>query len=246
MNIRAMAWVGAMGALAGAAACKSDKPADSPASFQQEGQVGFGQPGAQQPYGQQQPGAYGAQGYQQPGYGPQQPGYQQPGYGQPGQPQPAPGQPAPGQPADIVSMATGALNSGLAALGSMGGPAALEGSIKAVAQQQAPGQKPAGAVVTLMPPSGGKAETTVTFQPGKCNTVIAFGALGVQSLAARLTPVPPLPPQVIAEGVSNGPAAVIGGGGQCIPTPAPIPTPMRVEVELKQGQGQVGVQVYAK
>ena len=122
----------------------------------------------------------------------------------------------------------------------------VDNGIKSIAQQQAPGMKPEGAVIKTTLAPGAHGEGTVTLRPGKCYTIIGFGNLGVQQLAIRLVAPPPLPPQPLFEGITNGPTATIGAKEQCIRSPSPVATPFKVDIEMKQGQGQVGVQAYSK
>jgi len=147
---------------------------------------------------------------------------------------------------DLNNLVTGALAQGAALLGSMGGTDAVDNGIKSLAQQQAPGMKPDGAVIKTTLAPGAHGEGTVTLRPGKCYTILGFGNLGVQQLAIRLVPAPPLPPQPLFEGATNGPTATIGAKEQCIRSPSPVATPLKVDIEMKQGQGQVGVQAYSK
>jgi hypothetical protein len=147
---------------------------------------------------------------------------------------------------DLNNLVTGALAQGAALLGAMGGTDPVDNGIKSMAQQQAPGMKPEGGVIKTTLAPGAHGEGTVTLRPGKCYTIIGFGNLGVQQLAIRLVPPPPLPPQPLFEGVTNGPTATIGAKDQCIRSPSPVATPLKVDIEMKQGQGQVGVQAYSK
>jgi hypothetical protein len=148
---------------------------------------------------------------------------------------------------DLNNLVTGALAQGAALLGAMGGGTdAVDIGIKSLAQQQAPGMKPDGAVIKTTLAPGAHGEGTVTLRPGKCYTIVAFGNLGVQQLAIRLVPPAPLPPQPLFEGTTNGPTATIGAKDQCIRSPSPVATPLKVDIEMKQGQGQVGVQAYSK
>jgi hypothetical protein len=147
---------------------------------------------------------------------------------------------------DLNNLMTGALAQGAALLGAMGGTDPVDNGIKSMAQQQAPGMKPEGAVIKTTLAPGAHGEGTVTLRPGKCYTIIGFGNLGVQQLAIRLVPPAPLPPQPLFEGVTNGPTATIGAKDQCIRSPSPVATPLKVDIEMKQGQGQVGVQAYSK
>jgi len=147
---------------------------------------------------------------------------------------------------DLNNLVTGALAQGAAILGAMGGTDPVDNGIKSLAQQQAPGMKPEGAVIKTTLAPGAHGEGTVTLRPGKCYTIIGFGNLGVQQLAIRLVPPAPLPPQPLFEGATNGPTATIGAKDQCIRSPSPVATPLKVDIEMKQGQGQVGVQAYSK
>lgn len=147
---------------------------------------------------------------------------------------------------DLNSLVTGALAQGAALLGAMGGTDPVDNGIKAIAAQQAPGMKPEGAIIKTTLAPGAHGEGTIMLRPGKCYTIIGFGNLGVQQLAIRLVAPPPLPPQPLFEGATNGPTATIGAKEQCLRSPSPVATPFKVDIEMKQGQGQVGVQAYSK
>ena len=96
---------------------------------------------------------------------------------------------------DLNNLVTGALAQGAALLGAMSGSDPVDNGIKSIAQQQAPGMKPEGAVIKTTLAPGAHGEGTVTLRPGKCYTIIGFGNLGVQQLAhspgaARATSAP--------------------------------------------------------
>lgn len=150
---------------------------------------------------------------------------------------------------DLSALVSGALAQGAAILGAMGAAAGgdpVDNGLKSLAAQQAPGKKPEAPAVKLVLGPGAHGEASVTLRPGKCYTIVAFGNLGVQALAIRLVPPPPLPPQPLFEGVSNGPTATIGAKDQCIRSPGPGATVLKLDIEMKLGQGQVGVQTYSR
>jgi hypothetical protein len=174
--------------------------------------------------------------------------------GPPAPASPAPFGPAPQAPAvaadaaapDLSVLVSGALAQGAAILGAMGAAAGsdpVDNGVKSLAAQQAPGMKAAGPVTKLTLAPGAHGAASVTLNPGKCYTIVAFGNLGVQTLAIRLGFPAPLP---AVEGVSNGPTAVIGVKEQCIRSPLPAAVTLSLDVEMKLGQGQVGVQTYSK
>jgi len=151
--------------------------------------------------------------------------------------------------ADLSALVSGALAQGAAILGAMGAAAGsdpVDNGLKTMGAQQAPGMKPDGKATKLTLAPGAHGEASVTLRPGKCYTIVAFGNLGVQTLAIRLVYPPPMPAQPLFEGVSNGPTATIGAKDQCIRSPFPAATPLKIDVEMKAGQGQVGVQTYSK
>jgi hypothetical protein len=175
-------------------------------------------------------------------------------YGPPDAGAPAPTTPAPpvatvdAAAPDLSALVSGALAQGAAILGTMGtapGSDPVDNGLKSLGAQQAPGMKADGKAtkVTLAP--GAHAEASVTLRPGKCYTIVAFGNLGVQTLAIRLVYPPPIA-QPLFEGVSNGPTATIGAKDQCIRSPLAVATQLKLDIEMKAGQGQVGVQTYSK
>jgi hypothetical protein len=150
---------------------------------------------------------------------------------------------------DLSALVSGALAQGAAILGTMGAAAGsdpVDNGLKSLGAQQAPGMKADGAATKLTLAPGAHGEASVTLRPGKCYTIVAFGNLGVQTLAIRLVYPPPMPAQPLFEGVSNGPTATIGAKDQCIRSPLSAATQLKLDIEMKAGQGQVGVQTYSK
>jgi hypothetical protein len=237
-------WVCGLGAmLAVAAGCAKDKPADSPASvngsWSTSGNNGSASNGTMPP----------------PYCGPQP---CPPGSNGSGTPPPATtgtAMPPPantgatagmGNPADVINNLISMGASMIGAAGAAVGADPVDLGLKGLAQQQAPGMKPDGQAIKVTLGPGQHGEGQIMMQPGKCYTVLAFGNLGVQSVAIRLVPPPPLPPQVLFEGVTNGPTATIGAKDSCIRSPSPLAAPLKVDIEMKAGQGQVGVQAFSK
>lgn len=236
-------WVGCVGAIVlTGAGCAKDKPADSPASvnggWSTNGTGGSGSNGAMPP----------------PYCGPQP---CPPGYTGDGTPPPATTGTTPppattgtagamGNPADVINNLISMGASMIGAAGAAVGADPVDLGLKGLAQQQAPGMKPDGQPIKVTLGAGQHGSGQIMMQPGKCYTVLAFGNLGVQSVAIRLVPPPPLPPQVLFEGVTNGPTATIGAKDGCVRSPSPLAAPLAVDIEMKAGQGQVGVQAYSK
>lgn len=210
------------------------------------------QPGA---YPQQQPGAYPQQ--QQPGaYPQQQPGAQPGAYPQPGtQPgaQPAPGgQPGaqPGMPFPIPGMGGGGGG------GASGGSAqALDPNLAAAATMpltmyantEAPGMAKEGPVVAGNFQTGQTLESSFTFTPGKCYTLIAQGA-GITQLDLEIQYVTPLPGLAPSVGRSSqkGSQASIGGKANCLRPLSPIAAQAKFIVKATSGAGVAAAQLYSK
>jgi hypothetical protein len=218
----------ALGLLA-SAACKREQPAESANNL------------APGPYGYAEAGSnYGPAGPSNGPYGTYDAGSSNP---------PAATATAEAGVLDLNTMVTGALAQGAAVLGAMGAGAGtdpVDTGVKSLAQQQAPGMKPDGSIIKTTLSPGAHGEGTVILRPGKCYTIVAFGNIGVQLLAIRLVTPPPLPPQPLFEGTTNGPTATIGAKEQCIRSPSPTATSLKLDIEMKQGQGQIGVQAYSK
>lgn len=220
-------------------------------------------PPAQQPqqaYDPQQPG------YQQPGYPQQQPGYpqQQPGYPQqqPGYPQQQPGYPQQQQqpnPQAPAQQGGGFQIPGLtppASNGASGGSAqALDPNLAqlavapltAFATTEAPGMAQEGPTVAGNFQEGQTLESTFTFQPGKCYTLVAVGA-GIQNIDLEMqyvTPLPGLSPS-IGKDSQNGAQASIGGKANCLKPLSPFPANAKFIVKATKGSGVAAAQLYVK
>ncbi len=213
-------------------ACGSkDPPAQQPQGF-------YGQPG--------DPNA--PPGQQQPGYGQPQPGQQQPGYGQPapaaGQPgaapQPAAQTTAPpaGQPAPAAPATTDAATA-----------AAVRLALQPRAATEAKGMKEDGDPVGGMLQEGGELTKEFMLMPGKCYTILGQGLPPIAELDLQLSlksPVPNLPPGVLAADKTTGPAANIGAGKNCYKYPFPLAAQVVLSVKATKGSGAAGAQVYSK
>lgn len=233
----------------GFAGCGKDEepPPQNPQGYQQQQQY----PQQQGQYPQQQPGAYpqqqGQAPQQQPGaYPQQQPGaypQQQPGQQQPGQQQPGGGfqlPPLGGQPAGGAAGGTAqALDPNLAALAT--GPLSL------YAGTEAPGMNKEGAIIAGNFQTGQTLESTFTFQPGKCYTLVAQGA-GVTEVDLEIqyvTVIPGLAPS-IGKDSQKGAQASIGGKANCLRPLSPIPAQAKYIVKATSGAGVIAAQLYSK
>jgi len=207
------------------------------------------QPGAYQQYPQQQPGAYPQQ---QPAYPQQQPGtyYPQPqtAYPQPAQPgattqtqQPSGFPfPMPQQSGSTPTSTAQPLDPNLAALATA--PLAI------FAATEAPGMAKDGPIVAGQFQEGQTLESTFTFQPGRCYTLVAQGVGLITSLQLEMqyvTPIPGISPS-IARSPQSGPQASIGGKSNCQRPAAPFPANAKFIVRVARGAGIAAAQLYSK
>jgi hypothetical protein len=218
------------------------------------------QPPPQQPqpfYGQQGTGQYGyppgqdpnaPQGYPQqppPGYPQQQPppGYpqQQPPPGYPPQQQPPPVATSPGAPPGAPPAAPTGTDAATAA--------AVRLALGPRAATEAKGMKEDGAAVGGMLQEGGVLTSEFNLMPGKCYTILGQGLPPIAELDLNLSGKPlvaGLPPAVLAQDSTTGPAASIGAGKNCYKNPFPIAAPVILTVKATKGSGPAGAQVYSK
>lgn len=200
--------------------------------------TGYGQP-------QQGPQGYGQQQQSAQGYGQQQGNIQGP--------PPAPGQMPPlgavfSDPNMMQSILAGALAGGAATLGALTGgeQPIMQAGIQQQAKTQARGMLPDGQMISGRLQQDGHAEATVVIQPGRCYTVIGFGAPGVFDFQINVMTAPPMPPQILAQSQAGGMTPVVGPNEQCFRNPYPLPLTVKVDLHLLKGTGLVGAQVYKK
>jgi hypothetical protein len=232
------------------AGCSKDPPpANQPQAYNGQYPPPQGQPG----YPQQQPGYP----QQQPGYPQQQPGYpQQPGQQPAPQPGPQPGpQPAPSTsgggfppiPGMPGSQPSGGGASGTAQVIDPNLAALATGPLAIFANSEAPGMTKEGPTVAGNFQTGQTLESSFSFQPGKCYTVVAVGA-GITEIDIEMqyvTPVPGVNPSIGKDG-QRGSQASIGGRGQCLKPLAPFPTNAKFIVRASAGAGVAAAQLYSK
>jgi hypothetical protein len=160
-----------------------------------------------------------------------------------------------GAPAPLGSVYTtdpnqlGQLAAGAAAAASAwfgpGGPGdPAVAALQAEAAKSAPGMSPEGEMAKGQLQEGGHIAFLVTMQPGRCYTIVGYGA-GLQDLDLNLL-APPFYNLLAAQDGMNGPAAVIGKGKSPMCPALPIAVPYKVDVFAQKGAGSVAVQVYSK
>lgn len=211
---------------------KADRPPQDAQGFQQ------GQSGAYDP-NQPPPAATGpATG---PGPAPTTSGTAQPG-------QVPPLGPVTSDPSALHNIIAGALAGGAASLGAITGGElnVVEQGIKMRADTEAKGMKADGPLMSAKLQQGGHAQAPLTLEPGRCYTIVGFGAPGVFKYQLNLITAPPSPPQVLAQSQADGPAPTVGPNEGCIKNPTPIAMVVNVDMHVLQGQGLVGAQAYKK
>jgi hypothetical protein len=97
---------------------------------------------------------------------------------------------------------------------------------------------------------GQRFEQPITFQPGKCYSLVATGALGIAELDAELIVqlLPAAPPVPASRDLKAGPQAVAGGqaNGGCWKFPGPLALQGKAIVKATKGQGIALAQVYVR
>ena len=151
-------------------------------------------------------------------------------------------------PGALQAIIAGALAGASASIGALAGGevAVLEHGIRMKAETDAPGMKPEGPLLSAKLAAGGHAQGTLVLSPGRCYTVVGFGAPGVFDFEINLITAPPLPPQVVAQSGRGRADPTLGRGDQCIRNPLPAPMPVKVDLHLLRGQGLVGAQAFVK
>ena len=95
--------------------------------------------------------------------------------------------------------------------------------------------------------AGQTLESTFTFTPGKCYTLLAQGA-GVTDVGLEMqyvTPLPGLNPSV-GKSAQKGTQASIGGKGNCLKPLSPFAAPAKFIVTARSGAGVAAAQLYSK
>jgi hypothetical protein len=117
------------------------------------------------------------------------------------------------------------------------------------AQKIMPGSKPMGAPLAAQFQQGQCFQTTVKMSPGKCYSVVATAAPGVQNVDLALVPSPwwpGLPVVVAASDNSVGPNAVLGESPNCFKWAPPAAGEMKLIVSVSAGQGLAAAQIFEK
>jgi hypothetical protein len=118
-----------------------------------------------------------------------------------------------------------------------------DNGLREAAKKHAAGMTPDGEVAKGTLSEGGHLGFIVKLEPGKCYTIVAYGA-GVEDLDLYLL-VPPFYNLLGAHDVSTGPVAVIGSAPKMCPI-APIAVPYKIDMHAKKGGGSVVAQVFSK
>jgi hypothetical protein len=116
-----------------------------------------------------------------------------------------------------------------------------------MASSQAPGMQKDGAPIAGNFQTGQTLESTFTFQPGKCYTLLATG-VGITQLDLEMqyvTPVPGLSPQV-GKSSTRGAQASIGAGNNCLKPLSPFPAQAKYIVRATAGAGVASAQLFSK
>jgi len=116
-----------------------------------------------------------------------------------------------------------------------------------MASSQAPGMQKDGAPIAGNFQAGQTLESTFTFQPGKCYTLLATG-VGITQLDLEMqyvTPVPGLSPQV-GKSSTRGSQASIGAGNNCLKPLSPFPAQAKYIVKATAGAGVASAQLFSK
>ncbi|HHH11422.1 MAG TPA: hypothetical protein ENK23_05040 [Sorangium sp.] len=89
-------------------------------------------------------------------------------------------------------------------------------------------------------------EQPFQLQAGRCYTAVGVG-VGITELDIQIVSnQPPIPPQVLAQDNTQGPQAVLGGGGNCFRNPLPVGGAAKLVVRATGGSGTALVQLYSR
>ena len=119
----------------------------------------------------------------------------------------------------------------------------VDKGLREAAAKHAAGMTPDGEIAKGTLTEGGHLGFITRLEPGKCYTIIAYGA-GLEDLDLFLL-VPPFYNLLGAHDVSTGPVAVIGGAPKMCPI-SPIAVPYKIDMHAKKGGGPVAAQVFSK
>jgi hypothetical protein len=124
---------------------------------------------------------------------------------------------------------------------------ALAFTIAERAKQDAKGMQTTGELMGAVLSEGGKIESAVMLESGKCYAVVASGGPGIVELdleiQAKPSPSLPLPGPVIAVDSGSGSSASIT---PCYKNVFPLPFAATLVVKATRGGGAVGAQLYVK
>jgi hypothetical protein len=113
------------------------------------------------------------------------------------------------------------------------------------ANSEAPGMQKEGPTVAGTFQAGQTLESTFTFTPGKCYTLIAQGVGPTLQLEMQyVTPIPNVNPTISKS--NAGAQTSIGGKGQCLRPISPFPAQAKFIVKATAGQGLAAAQLYSK
>jgi hypothetical protein len=124
---------------------------------------------------------------------------------------------------------------------------ALAFTIGERAKQDAKGMQASGELLGAVLPEGGKLETALLMESGKCYAVVASGGPGISELdleiQAKPSPSLPLPGPVIAVDSGSGSSASIT---PCYKNAFPLPIAATLVIKATRGGGAAGAQLYVK
>lgn len=141
--------------------------------------------------------------------------------------------------AGLLAAAAAASN---ATMQAPGGDAVDQG-LRDAAAKYASGMAPASEIAKGNLTEGAHLGFIAQLEPGKCYTIVAYGA-GVEELDLYLL-VPPFYNLLGAHDVSSGPSAVIGASPKMCPI-SPIAIPYKIDMHARKGGGPVAAQVFSK
>jgi len=119
----------------------------------------------------------------------------------------------------------------------------VDRGLREAAAKHAGGMTAASEVAKGNLPEGGHLGFIVQLEPGKCYTIVAYGA-GVDELDLFLL-LPPFYNLLGAHDVLTGATAVIGGAPKMCPI-SPITVPYKIDMHARKGGGPVAAQVFSK
>lgn len=122
----------------------------------------------------------------------------------------------------------------------------LDALLQSESKKLAKGMDPEGAPTKGTIQEGGKLESVVTLQPGRCYAIVAVSPTGAVSDFDMVILMAPFFTMQGGKNQRTGNVALIGGAASPLCPAAIFPIPYRIDVTAKKGSGPAAVQVLSR